>query len=92
MITEIPTSEFQERIRRVQAELARRGLDALLAFGSEAEPQFVRYLSDHWPAFETAAVLIPVEGEAMLLIGPESLTYAQARSKIPIDPPDPGVS
>ncbi|MCX6032187.1 MAG: Xaa-Pro peptidase family protein [Chloroflexi bacterium] len=84
MITEIPTSEFQERIRRVQAELARRGLDALLTFGSEAEPQFVRYLADHWPAFETAAVLIPVEGEAMLLIGPESLTYAQVRSKIPV--------
>jgi len=83
MITEIPTSEFQERIRRVQAELAHRGLDALLTFGSEAEPQFVRYLADHWPAFETAAVLIPVEGEAMLLIGPESLTYAQMRSKIP---------
>jgi len=83
MITEIPTSEFQERIRRVQGELARRGLDALLTFGSEAEPQFVRYLADHWPAFETAAVLIPVEGEAMLLIGPESLTYAQVRSKIP---------
>ena len=83
MITEIPTSEFQERIRRVQGELAHRGLDALLAFGSEAEPQFVRYLADHWPAFESAAVLIPVEGEAMLLIGPESLTYAQVRSKIP---------
>ena len=83
MITEIPISEFQERIRRVQGELARRGLDALLTFGSEAEPQFVRYLADHWPAFESAAVLIPVEGEAMLLIGPESLTYAQVRSKIP---------
>lgn len=83
MITEIPVSEFQERIRRVQGDLARRGLDALLTFGSEAEPQFVRYLADHWPAFETAAVLIPVEGEAMLLIGPESLTYAQVRSKIP---------
>ena len=84
MITEIPIGEFQARIRRVQLELAHRGLDALLTFGSEAEPQFVRYLSDHWPAFETAAVLIPVDGEAMLLIGPESLTYAQVRSKIPV--------
>ncbi|OIO93806.1 MAG: hypothetical protein AUK03_07680 [Anaerolineae bacterium CG2_30_64_16] len=82
MITEIPTSEFQDRIRRVQGELARRGLDALLTFGSEAEPQFVRYLSDHWPAFETAGVLVPVAEEAILLIGPESLTYAQSRSKI----------
>ncbi len=82
MITEIPKSEFQERVRRVQNELARRGLDALLTFGSEAEPQFVRYLSDYWPAFETAGVLVPVEGEPLLLIGPESLTYAQSRSKI----------
>jgi Xaa-Pro aminopeptidase len=82
MITEIPKSEFQERVRRVQAELARRGLDALVTFGNEAEPQFVRYFSDYWPAFETAGVLIPVEGEPILIIGPESLTYAQSRSKI----------
>jgi len=82
MITEIPKSEFQERVRRVQAELARRGLDALLTFGNEAEPQFVRYFCDYWPAFETAGVLIPVEGEPILIIGPESLTYAQSRSKI----------
>ena len=82
MITEIPQSEFQERVGRVQAELARRDLDALLTFGNEAEPQFVRYFSDYWPAFETAGVLIPVEGEPILIIGPESLTYAQSRSKI----------
>jgi len=83
MISEIPTAEFQERIRRVQTELAARRLDALLTFGNEAEPQFVRYFSDFWPAFETAGVLIPVEGEPLLIIGPESLTYAQGRSKIP---------
>jgi Xaa-Pro aminopeptidase len=82
MITEIPRSEFQNRVKHVQAELARHGLDALLTFGGEAEPQFVRYLSDYWPAFETAGALVPVEGEPILLIGPESLTYAQSRSKI----------
>ena len=82
MITEIPKSEFQERIRRVQSELARRDVDALLTFGNEAEPQFVRYFSDYWPAFETAGVLIPVQGDPVLIIGPESLTYAQSRSKI----------
>jgi Xaa-Pro aminopeptidase len=82
MITEIPRSEFRERIAKVQAELARRGFDAMLTFGNEAEPQFVRYFSDYWPAFETAGVVIPVEGEPALVIGPESLTYAQSRSKI----------
>lgn len=82
MITGIPKSEFQERIKRVQKGLVDRGLDALLTFGSEAEPPNVRYLSDYWPAFETAGVLVPVEGDPILLIGPESLTYAQSRSQI----------
>ena len=82
MITEIPKSEFQDRVEHVQKELARRGLDALLTFASEAEPQFVRYLSDYWPAFETAGVLVPAEGQPILIIGPETLAYAQGRSKI----------
>jgi Xaa-Pro aminopeptidase len=42
----------------------------------------VRYFSDYWPSFETASVLIPVKGEPALIIGPESLTYASARTKI----------
>jgi Xaa-Pro aminopeptidase len=82
MITEIPKSEFQERGSRVQSELAKQGLDALLTFGNESEPAFVRYLCDYWPAFETAGVLVPVEGDPLLLIGPESLAYAESRSKI----------
>lgn len=79
----IPQAEFEARIARVQAELARRGLDAFIVFGSDSEQQNIRYLSDYWPAFESAGVLVPVEGEAMLLIGPESLTYAQSRSRLP---------
>ncbi|NPV54695.1 MAG: aminopeptidase P family protein [Firmicutes bacterium] len=82
MMVEIPKWEFEERIRRIQAELARRGLDALITYGDEAEPQNVRYLADYWPAFETAGVLVPVEGEPILVIGPESYTYARSRSKI----------
>jgi Xaa-Pro aminopeptidase len=82
VITEIPKSEFKDRILRIQKELAKRGLDALLTHGGEAEPQNVRYLSDYWPAFETAGVLVPVQGEPILIIGPETLSYAQSASKI----------
>ena len=42
----------------------------------------MRYFSNYWPSFETAGVLIPVEGEPLLLIGPESYTYAKDRTKI----------
>ena len=78
----IPDEEFAQRVVNTQASMKEEGLDLLLCFGSEAEPQFVRYYSDYWPSFETAGVLIPLEGEAALLIGPESGTYAADNSKI----------
>lgn len=59
-----------------------QGYDLLMAYGNEAEPQYVRYLSDYWPSFETAGVLVPAEGKPLLLIGPESHTYASDRSRI----------
>lgn len=79
----IPNSEFQERIARLQKLMQEKDYDFILAYGNEAEPQYVRYLSDYWPSFETAGVLVPAEGEAFLLIGPESYTYAADRSRLP---------
>lgn len=81
-IPSIPDSEYKERIAKVQKAMKEDGFDLLLSYGNEAEPQFVRYFSAYWPSFETAGVLIPSEGEPLLLIGPESYTYASDRSKI----------
>lgn len=82
MVSEIPEEEYKERIKRVQEILIRRGLDAMITFGSEAEPQNIIYLSNFWPAFETASVVVPAVGEPILVIGPESLTLAKDYSKI----------
>jgi len=82
MIYEIPIEEFHQRISALQENMKSAGYDLLLAYGNEAEPQFVRYLSDYWPSFETAGVLVPAQGEPLLLIGPESFTYAADRSKV----------
>ena len=81
-IPSIPLYEYKERIEKVQKAMAQEGYDLLLSYGNEAEPQYVRYFSNYWPSFETAGVLIPAEGEPLLLIGPESYTYAADRSKI----------
>ena len=78
----IPLSEYRERVIKVQASMKKEGYDLILCYGNEAEPQYVRYFSAYWPSFETAGVLIPAEGEPLLLIGPESYTYAADRSKI----------
>lgn len=81
-IPSIPLEEYKERVKKVQATMKNEGYDLILCYGNEAEPQFVRYFSAYWPSFETAGVLIAQEGDPILLIGPESYTYAKDRSKI----------
>lgn len=78
----IPEAEFAARVGRVQEEVRARGLDALLVHADEADLANVRYLSDYWPIFETAGVLVPAEGEAIQIIGPESETFARDRSHL----------
>ena len=75
--------EFQSRIKRFQQNLRAAGLDAALVHSNEADLANVRYLTEYWPAFEATAVFVPARGKPVLLIGPESLTYAQRRSVVP---------
>jgi Xaa-Pro aminopeptidase len=82
MLQEIPEWEFNERTRTIQKELNARDLDALIVHSNEADFANVRYLTDYWPAFESAGAVVPRDGEAILLIGPESETYARDRSKV----------
>ena len=79
----IPDSEFKQRIGRFQANIRAAGLDAALVHGNEADFANVRFLSEYWPTFEAAGVFVPADGTPVLIIGPESVTYAQGRSKIP---------
>jgi Xaa-Pro aminopeptidase len=78
----IPDGEFHERVEKTRQAMQARDVDLLLAFSTESEPAYVRYYSGYWPSFETAGVLISASGGESLLIGPESRTYAAARSKI----------
>lgn len=79
----IPQSEFEQRWRLLQQKMAGLELDILITHGDEADPANVRYLSNYWPLFETGGVALGCTGEPILLIGPESLTFAQTRSAIP---------
>jgi len=73
----IGLAEYEQRCRRAQKILKERGIDILVAFGSESEPQNLIYLANYWPAFETSCVVIPQEGPAVLAIGPETKTFAE---------------
>ena len=79
----IPDSEFKLRAEKLQAIMKREGVDIFLAYGNEAEPAYSRYLCDYWPSFESCGVVLAQEGDPILLIGPESLTFASDRSRLP---------
>ncbi|MCM8785006.1 MAG: Xaa-Pro peptidase family protein [Candidatus Omnitrophica bacterium] len=78
----IPDSEFEKRWKKVIEGVREKGLDILICHSNEADFANVRYLSDYWPVFETAGVAISKKGKLALLIGPESETFAEDRSKI----------
>lgn len=79
----IPDSEFQTRLQKTVELVRTAGLDAIIIHSNEADFANVRYLSDYWPLFEAAGVAVFPGGEAALLIGPESETFAKSRTKIP---------
>jgi len=83
MIVKIPDSEYQQRIQKFQKNIRAAGLDAALVHANESDFAHVRYLSEYWPTFEAGGVFVPATGKPVLIIGPESETYARGRSKIP---------
>lgn len=80
---EISQAEFEQRWATLQAKMAEAGIDLLIAHGDEADPANVRYLTDYWPLFETGGVAVGREGPPLLLIGPESETFARDRMRTP---------
>lgn len=79
----ISDAEFAARLSRTARLTGEAGLDVLIVHSNEADFANVRYLSDYWPLFESAGVLIAPNGQSRLLIGPESETFARSRTKIP---------
>ncbi len=80
----LASTEYARRIARVQAELKKAGLDCLVGYSSESETGTTRYLAGFWPFFDFAAMIVPVEGKAMLVTGgPESFEFARKFSRAP---------
>jgi Xaa-Pro aminopeptidase len=73
----IPRQEFEQRIEKIQAVLAERGLDALVVYGDEYRKENLRYVCNFWPIFERAACFIPARGNVILAGAPEGEKYAR---------------
>jgi Xaa-Pro aminopeptidase len=81
----IPAHECAERWSRVQALLAERDLDLLVAYADDRAtfgPAHARWLADFPVHFEPVCILVPREGPPLMLVGPESREYAMLRGRI----------
>jgi len=74
--------ETDARIEKVRSILAEKKLDAALIYYDELNIANGWYLTGWCPQFEKGCVLLPLEGEPLLLGGPESEPFAKMSSAI----------
>lgn len=79
----IPEAEFQQRQVRVQEMMKQAGVDLLIAYADDRAvfgQAHARWLLDYHPHFEPACMLIPAEGEVVMLTGAESEDFVYETS------------
>ncbi len=74
--------ETQKRLSKVKEILEKENLDAVLVYYDELNIANGWYLTGWCPQFEKGAVLVPRNGEPMILGGPESEPFAILNSAI----------
>lgn len=75
-------TESENRIQKVQELLAANNLDIVLVYYDEFNIGNGWYLTGWCPQFESGAVLVPRQGEPMILGGPESEPFAKLDSMV----------
>jgi hypothetical protein len=78
----IPDEEFADRIRIFKEKMAVDGLDLVVGFSNLLDPSAVRYFADVSPINESAAFLIPLEGDPILCSGQACHEWSRYHSKI----------
>ena len=82
MSMRIPASEYSARIEKVRNLMRNKNIDAAFIYHDELYMCNGCYLTNYWPTIESGAVLVPIEGEPLLLGGPEAIPYADEVSMV----------
>jgi len=83
-MNKLPASEYGRRVKKLQEELVKRGIDVFISYSSESESASSRYLTGFWPFFDFASIVVPAKGSAVLVTGgPESYDFAEKFSTVP---------
>lgn len=78
----IPKEEFTSRVAITREAMAKENVDLLVGFSNLLDPSCVRYYTDFAAVNESAAIIIPAEGEVTLCSGQAGYDYAQVMNKL----------
>jgi len=80
-MAKIEAAQFETRIGKLKEAMRREGMDACLIYGDEYRRENLRYVSNFWPLFERGALVVPLEGEPVLLAAPEGEVMCREMSR-----------
>jgi len=78
----IPDEEFAQRIAAFKEKMARDRFDLVIAYSNYIDPATVRYFTDFAPINENGALVIPLEGDAILCSGQACHDWSRFTSKV----------
>jgi Xaa-Pro aminopeptidase len=78
----IPDQEFADRLANVRQKMEAASLDLLVLYSNLLDPSHVRYLADVYPINESAAVIVPLAGDAIMCSGQACHAWSVHKSKI----------
>jgi len=81
-LPEIPDIEFHQRLNSFKEKISYQGIDLVIIFSNLLDPSAVRYFSDVSPVNESAAIVIPIEGETIMCSGQACHEWSRHKSKI----------
>lgn len=78
----IEKKEFAERLLRLRGKMKEKEIDLVMVFSNLLDPSAVRYFTDFAGVNESAALIVPADGRAVLCSGQASSDYAAMQNAL----------
>ena len=79
----IEATEYLARVNALRSKMAEENVDLVVGFSNLLEIAIVRYYCGFAPVNESAAIVIPAEGEAVVCTGQASYDYCLVHNALP---------
>ena len=79
----IEGNEYLQRVNALREKMAEQGVDIVVGFSNLLEIAIVRYYCGFAPVNESAAIIIPAQGEVIVCSGQASYDYCEIHNQLP---------